>query len=39
MMDNKAMSHILSHPQIYEKPEQVRYSLGQILGQGSSNYQ
>lgn len=34
MIDCKAAGHILSHSQIYEKPEQIRYSLGQVLGPG-----
>ncbi|ETW77079.1 cytochrome P450 monooxygenase 80 [Heterobasidion irregulare TC 32-1] len=36
MIDCKAAGHILSHSQIYEKPEQIRYSLGQVLGPGDA---
>ncbi|TFY74216.1 hypothetical protein EWM64_g9797, partial [Hericium alpestre] len=33
-LDLRAINHVLSHPMIYEKPEQVRRSLGEFLGQG-----
>jgi cytochrome P450 len=33
-MDTRAINHILTHSYDYQKPEQVRYSLSQILGHG-----
>ncbi|KZO98272.1 cytochrome P450 [Calocera viscosa TUFC12733] len=33
-IDPRAMSHILSHTEIYPKPEHLRHVLGAIVGQG-----
>ncbi|KAI0318662.1 cytochrome P450 [Amylostereum chailletii] len=32
--DTRAIAHILGHPNDYQKPEEVRQSLGEIVGQG-----
>ncbi|KAF9268376.1 cytochrome P450 [Marasmius fiardii PR-910] len=34
LTDLKAMNHVLNNPDIYEKPDHVRYMLGRITGQG-----
>ncbi|KAH7910376.1 cytochrome P450 [Hygrophoropsis aurantiaca] len=33
-MDDRALNHVLTHVNDYEKPEQARYILGRILGKG-----
>ncbi|KAH7910533.1 cytochrome P450 [Hygrophoropsis aurantiaca] len=33
-MDLRALNHVLTHSLDYQKPEQVRYNLSQILGEG-----
>ncbi|KAF8435673.1 cytochrome P450 [Boletus edulis BED1] len=33
-MDMRAINHVLTHSNDYEKPSQVRYNLSQILGEG-----
>ncbi|KAH7929281.1 cytochrome P450 [Leucogyrophana mollusca] len=33
-MDLRALNHVLTHSNDYQKPEQVRYNLSQILGEG-----
>jgi hypothetical protein len=33
-VDTKTLGHILSRPDIYQKPAQVRKGLGRILGEG-----
>ncbi|ETW77148.1 hypothetical protein HETIRDRAFT_152123 [Heterobasidion irregulare TC 32-1] len=33
-LDTRALSHILSHHDDFVKPERVRYTLGQVVGQG-----
>lgn len=33
-MDTRAIHHILTHSNDYQKPSQVRYNLSQILGKG-----
>ncbi|KAI0039426.1 cytochrome P450 monooxygenase [Auriscalpium vulgare] len=33
-MDPRAVGHVLSHVQDYQKPEQLRYNLGQWMGHG-----
>lgn len=35
-MDMRATAHVLSHTQHYEKPGLLRYSLGNVLGNGAS---
>ncbi|KAI0040330.1 cytochrome P450 monooxygenase [Auriscalpium vulgare] len=34
MLDPRAVGHVLSHVQDYQKPEQLRYNLGQLMGHG-----
>ena len=34
-LDSKALSHVLSHSYDWQKPEEVRTSLSQILGEGN----
>jgi hypothetical protein len=34
--DTRALHHILTHNYKYQKPEQVRYNLSRILGEGLS---
>ena len=33
-MDTRAINHILTHTNDYQKPSQVRYALSQVLGEG-----
>jgi len=33
-MDTRALNHILTHSYDYQKPEQVRYNLSRIMGEG-----
>jgi hypothetical protein len=35
-MDTRAINHILTHNYDYQKPEQTRYPLSEILGDGTS---
>jgi len=35
-VDPKAVNHILSHPYDYHKPEQARYNLSRVIGEGGS---
>ena len=33
-LDSKGLSHILSHSYVWQKPEEVRTDLAQLLGEG-----
>ena len=33
-MDTRAINHVLTHSNDYQKPAQIRYTLSQILGEG-----
>ena len=35
-MDTRAVNHILSHADAYQKPPQLRHALGEILGEGEA---
>ena len=35
-MDTRAVNHILSHPDAYQKPPHNRHALGEIFGEGEA---
>lgn len=35
MMDNRAINYVLTNSSIYQKPQTLRRSVGQLLGQGA----
>jgi hypothetical protein len=37
-MDTRALNHVLTHSDDYQKPSQVRYNLSRILGEGPYKY-